>query len=65
MGKPDNPERFVPVEVGEWGRRYGTVHVDHEIWAALRPNTRELTFYLENGERMRLDFALPVGRIRI
>lgn len=63
MGKPENPERFVPIEVGEWGRRYGTVYVSREIWGSLHSIARELTFYLEDGTRCRLEFDAPVGRL--
>ena len=65
MGKLEEPERFVPVGVGEWGRRYGTVYVAREIWDMLRPNAREFCFYLEEGERCRLRFDTPIGRLKV
>ncbi len=61
---PGNPERFVLLEVGEWGRRYGIVYVAREIWDRLRPNARELTLYLEDGTRCRLAFDVPIGRLQ-
>jgi hypothetical protein len=65
VGKPEEPDRFVPLVVGEWGRRYGTVYVAREIWEALRPNAQELCFYLQDGTRCRLRFDAPIGRLKV
>ena len=65
MGKPDEPDRFVPLVVGEWGRRYGTVYVAREIWDMLRPNAQEFSFYLQDGQRFRLHFDTPIGRLKV
>ncbi len=63
MGKPDNPDDYVAIQVGEWARRYGTVYVPREMWAALRPAGREFTFYLPQKGRFRLEFDRPIGRL--
>jgi hypothetical protein len=63
VGKPEEPERFVPLVVGEWGRRYGTVYVARDIWDRLRPAAQEFSFYLEDGSRCRLQFDMPAGRL--
>lgn len=63
MGKPEAPENYVPIQVGEWGRRYGTVYVPREMWGRLRPRSREFTFYIENMGRFHLEFDRPIGRL--
>jgi len=63
VGKPDNPEDYVPIQVGEWARGYGTVYVPREMWAGLRPVSRAFTFYLPDRGRFRLEFDLPVERL--
>ena len=63
MGKPEHPEDYVPVQVGEWSRRYGTIYVPGEIWERLRPCSYEFNFYIEHAGRFRLEFDLPLGRI--
>ena len=65
MGKPNEPERFVAIQIGEWGRRYGILYVAREIWARLRPNAKEFTFYLEDGGRCRIRFEHPVSRLPV
>jgi hypothetical protein len=65
VGKPEEPEQFVPLVVGEWGRRYGTVYVAREIWERLRPNARDLTFYHQDGGRCRLHFDAPISRLKV
>ncbi len=64
VGEPEHPDEYVPVLVGEYGRRHGTVYVPKGIWARLRPATRELTFYMPDGGRIRLDFDAPVRRLK-
>jgi hypothetical protein len=64
VGKPEEPERFVPLVVGEWGRRYGTVYVAREIWERLRSHACELTFYHPEGGRCRLRFDAPICRLK-
>jgi hypothetical protein len=65
VGEPENPGDFVPVVVGEWGRRYGTVYVARHIWERLRPGAQEFTFYVQDRGRCRLHFDLPVGRLDV
>ena len=64
MGKPENLDGYVPIQVGEWARRYGTIYVPREIWECLRPASREFTFYLQDRGRFRLEFDLPIGRLQ-
>ena len=64
MGEPEEADNFVPMQVGEWARRYGTVYVAREIWDGLRPVSREFSFYLPDRGRFRLEFDLPIGRLR-
>ena len=63
MGKPEKLDEYVPIQVGEWARRYGTIFVPREIWASLRPASWEFNFYLQDWGRFRLDFDLPIGRL--
>ena len=65
MGKPDNPEAFVPIHLGEWARRYGVIYVAREIWERLRPAASDLTFYVQEGGRCRIYFDRPVGKLEI
>jgi hypothetical protein len=51
VGKPEDPDRYVAIQVGEWSRRYGIIYVPGEIWERLRPSTQE--------------FDLPVGRLQV
>jgi len=64
VGEPEETGDFVALEVGEWARRYGTVYVAREIWDGLRPVSREFSFYLPDRGRFRLEFDLPIGRLR-
>jgi hypothetical protein len=63
VGKPDNPEDYVAIQVGEWARRYGTIYIPWEIWKGLRPTTYGFTFYLQDYGRCRLEFDVPVSRL--
>ncbi len=65
MGEPENPRDFVPVVVGEWGRRYGTVYVARQIWERLRPGSQEFTFYIQDRGRFRLYFDAPISRLDV
>ena len=65
MGRPEEPEGFVPLVVGEWGRRYGTVYVACDIWDRLRPAAQEFSFYLEDGSRCRLQFDERISRLKV
>lgn len=65
MGKPDNPEAYVAIEVGEFARRYGSVYVPWEMWNHLRPASREFVFYIEGQGRFRLEFDVPVRRLQV
>jgi hypothetical protein len=65
MGKPENPDDYVPIQVGEWARRYGTIYVPREMWAGLRPASWEFTFYVQDQGRYRLEFDLPIGRLKV
>jgi hypothetical protein len=64
VGKPDNPDEYVPIEIVEWGRRYGTIYVARNIWEGLKPTAQELTFYIQDWGRFRLFFDRPVGRLQ-
>lgn len=63
MGKPKDPDLFVPIQIGEWGRRYGVLYIARDIWECLRPSARAFTFYTEGGGRCRIRFDRPVGRL--
>jgi hypothetical protein len=63
VGTPEEPEGYVPLVVGEWGRRYGTVYVERGIWDRLRTNAQQFSFYLEDGSRCRLDLDSPKCRL--
>jgi hypothetical protein len=64
VGKPDDLEDWVPVVVGEWGRRYGTLYVARGIWDSLRPQARDFTFYLSDWGRCRVFFDRPLIHLR-
>jgi len=64
MGKPDNPDGYVPIQVGEFARRYGTIYVPDEIWKRQRPASREFSFYVQDGGRIRLEFDVPIRRLQ-
>jgi len=64
MGKPENPDGYVPVQVGEWGRRYGTIYVPRDIWERQRPTNWEFTFYVQGWGRLRLQFEVPIERLQ-
>ncbi len=63
MGKPEDPDDYVAIQVGEWARRYGTVYVPREMWEGLRPHSQQFTFYIEHVGRFRLEFDLPLHRL--
>jgi hypothetical protein len=65
VGKPDNPDAYVAIQVGEWARRYGTIYVPWEMWASLRPGTQEFHFYIQHHGRFRLEFDVPIGRLEV
>ena len=65
LGKPDSPDDYLPIEVGEFARRYGTVYVPWEMWKVLRPTSQEFIFYIANQGRFRLEFDLPVRWIKV
>jgi hypothetical protein len=60
VGKPENPEDYLAIQVGEFARRYGTVYVPWEMWSSLRPASQEFVFYIEDYGRFRLEFDVPV-----
>jgi hypothetical protein len=64
VGKPRDVDDYVPIQVGEWARRYGTIYVPKEIWARLRPVSQDFVFYIEDTGRFTLEFDLPVGRLQ-
>ena len=65
MGTPDNPEEYVAVQVGEWGRRYGTVFVPLELWKRVPAVSWEIWFYVAEQGRVRLELDMPIGRIKV
>jgi hypothetical protein len=50
MGRPENPEDYLAIQVGEWARRYGTIYVPWEMWESLRPVSQEFIFHIEDHE---------------
>lgn len=65
VGKPENPDDYLAIEVGEWGRRYGTIYVPWEMWKSLRPVSQEFIFYLQDYGRFRLEFEVPIGHLPV
>ncbi len=65
MGRPDNPDDYVALVVGEWGRRYGTVYVPRELWARVPPVSQEIWFYVPECAKVNLQLDGPVGRIAV
>ncbi len=63
MGKPENLDEYLAVQVGEWARRYGTLYIPWELWKSLRPGSQEFSFYIQDHGRFRLEFDVPIGRI--
>lgn len=64
MGKPENLGDYLAIEVGEWGRRYGTIYVPWELWKAMNPVRREFNFHIQDYGRIRLEFDVPIGRLK-
>jgi hypothetical protein len=60
VGRPDNPDDYLAIEVGEWARRYGTIYVPWDIWNRLQPASREFTFYIQDCGRFRIEFDAPI-----
>jgi hypothetical protein len=65
VGKPENSEDYLAIQVGEWARRYGTLYVPWEMWEDLRPLSQEFIFYIQNHGRFRLEFDVPIGRLKV
>jgi hypothetical protein len=65
VGKPDNPDDYVAIQVGEWARRYGTIYIPREMWKSLRRSSQEFTFYIQDHGRFRLEFDMPIGRLKV
>ncbi len=65
MGKPENPEDYLAIQVGEWARRYGTIYVPWEMWEGLRPTSQEFIFYIEDRGRFCLEFDVPIGWLEV
>lgn len=64
VGKPENPDDYVAILVGEWGRRYGTIYVPRVLWERLPPVSREFGFYIQEYGRVKLEFDVPIGRLK-
>jgi len=60
VGRPENPEDYLAIRVGEWARRYGTVYVPWEMWNNLQPASQEFSFYIEGQGRFRIEFDAPI-----
>ena len=65
MGKPENPENYLAIQVSEWARRYGIIYIPWEMWEALRRVSQEFIFYIEDHGRFCLEFDLPIGRLKV
>lgn len=65
MGKPDNPDDYLAIQVGEFARRYGTIYVPWEMWKSLRSASQEFNFYIEDCGRFRLEFDVPIRYLKI
>jgi hypothetical protein len=65
VGKPENIEDYLAIEVGEWGRRYGTIYVPWEMWRSLRPVSEGFVFYIQDYGRFRLDFDVPIRYLKV
>jgi hypothetical protein len=60
VGRPDNPDDYLAVKVGEFARRYGIVYIPWDTWHSLAPASQEFVFYVENQGRCRLEFEVPI-----
>jgi len=65
VGKPDNPEDCLAIQVGEFARRYGTVYVPWEMWNNLRPSSQAFVFYIGDQGRFRLEFDVPIRYLKV
>ena len=54
MGEPDNPEAFVPFEIGDL-----TIYVTQQMLEKLEPGTQQMDFYLGSYGRYTLVFSEP------
>lgn len=65
MGKPEDPESYLAIQLGEWGRRYGTIYVPWEMWEGLWPTSQEFIFYIQDYGRFRLEFDVPIRWLKV
>ena len=65
MGKPENPEDYLAIQVGEFARRYGTIYVPWEMWNSLRPASQGFTFYIGDYGRFRIEFDVPIRYLKV
>jgi hypothetical protein len=65
VGKPENPDDYLAIQVGEWARRYGVVYVPWEMWEGLRPGSQVFIFYIQDYGRFRLEFDVPIRWLKV
>jgi hypothetical protein len=65
VGKPDNPEDYLAIQVGEFARRYGIIYISWEMWNNLQPASQEFVFYIENPGRFRIEFEVPIRWLKV
>jgi hypothetical protein len=65
VGKPENPDDYVAIVVGEWGRRYGTVYMPRDLWARVPPVSQEVGVYIQEHGKVKLEFDVPIGRLEV
>ena len=65
MGKPDHPDDYLAIQVGEFARRYGTIYVPWEMWNELRPASQEFVFCIEGYGRFRIESDVPIRYLKV
>jgi hypothetical protein len=65
VGKPDHPDDYLAIHVGEFARRYGIIYVPWEMWNELRSASQEYVSYIEDYGRFRIEFDVPVRYLKV
>jgi hypothetical protein len=65
VGKPENPDAYLPIQVGEFARRDGTIYVPWEMWNELQPASQEFVLYIEDYGRFRIEFDVPIRYLEV
>lgn len=60
LGKPDNPEDYLAIQIGEFARRYGALYIPWDMWNHLRPGSDRFLFYMQDHGRVWIEFETQI-----